>query len=173
MHLQAPKTLGLRGGAEESAAAKAQCCAVCTGHAALCCGHCAVASAANSAQWRERHVVAVGESFSHAALSYFSLDKLTPKGPRKNADVGNPADSTRSLANVGKVSVGSWSCTDGGWDSPAMRATTEVFYVFTGEGCVTDTDGTKHEFGPGDTVILPKGETRFFFTSLYYTHRCR
>jgi len=38
-----------------------------------------------------------------------------------------------------------------------MRATTEVFYVFTGEGCVTDTDGTKHEFGPGDTVILPKG----------------
>jgi len=58
---------------------------------------------------------------------------------------------------VGTASVGSWSCTEGGWDSPSPRTTTEAFYVFTGEGSVTDTDGTKHSFGPGCTVILPKG----------------
>ena len=96
-------------------------------------------------------------SFSHAPLSFFALDKLTPKGPRKNADVGEPADATRPLVKVGSASVGSWSCSEGGWDSPTPRPTTEVFYVFTGEGSVTDLDGTKHPFGPGDTVILPKG----------------
>ena len=94
-------------------------------------------------------------TFKHAPLSYFAIDKLTPKGPRKNADVGAPEDATRSLVKS-KASVGSWSCTEGGWDSPALRGTTEVFYVLKGEGCVTDLDGMKHEFKAGDTVILPK-----------------
>jgi len=96
-------------------------------------------------------------AFSHAPLSFFALDQLTPKGPRKNADVGEPADATRALAKFGSASAGSWHCTEGGWDSPAKRGTTEVFYVLVGEGCVTDVDGTKHTFGAGDTVVLPKG----------------
>jgi uncharacterized cupin superfamily protein len=29
--------------------------------------------------------------------------------------------------------------------------------VFSGRGCLTDMDGVRHDFGPGDTVILPKG----------------
>jgi len=95
-------------------------------------------------------------AFQHATRAYFALDLLTSKGPRKNPDVGNPADATRPLGKVGPVSAGSWSCTDGGWDSPARRATSEVFYVWSGSGCVTDVDGTKHPFGPGDTVVLPK-----------------
>ena len=95
--------------------------------------------------------------FSHAPLSYFALDKLTAKGPRKNTDVGAPEDATRSLCTVGSASAGSWHCTEGGWDSPTPRPTTEVFYVLDGEGCVTDTDGEKHEFTAGDTVILPRG----------------
>jgi len=96
-------------------------------------------------------------TFSHAPFSYFSVDKLTPKGPRKNADVGEPHDATRMLAKAGPFSCGSWWCAEGGWPSPALRETTEVFYVFDGRGCVTDLDGKKHHFGPGDTVILPKG----------------
>ena len=98
-------------------------------------------------------------TFSHAPLSFFALDKLTPKGPRKNADVGEPADATRSLCAVGSASAGSWHCTEGGWDSPTPRATTEIFYVIDGAGSVTDTDGEKHAFEAGDTVILPKGWT--------------
>jgi len=96
-------------------------------------------------------------SFSHAPFSYFTIDKLTPKGPRKNADVGLPHDASRNLATVGSASAGTWWCAKGGWPSPVQRATTEVFFVFSGYGCLTDADGTRHYFGPGDTVILPKG----------------
>ena len=39
------------------------------------------------------------------------------------------------------------------------RTTTEVFYVWSGHGCVTDLDGQPHYFGPGDTVVLPKDWT--------------
>lgn len=104
----------------------------------------------------------VGESeepvqFSHAPLSFFAVELLTPKGPRKNPDVGQPHDATRPLVKAESFSSGSWWCAEGGWPSPALRATTEVFYVFSGHGCVTDLDGTRHRFGPGDTVILPKG----------------
>ena len=95
--------------------------------------------------------------FHHAPFSYFAINKLTPKGPRKNADVGQPHDATRPLAQDGAMSAGSWWCAAGGWPSPALRATTEVFYVFSGSGALTDLDGVCHKFGPGDTVILPKG----------------
>ena len=96
-------------------------------------------------------------SFSHAPLSYFALEKLTPKGRRKNVDNGDPHDRSRPLVKVGTASVGSWHCTEGVWDSAAPRPTTESFYVLTGEASVTDLDGTRHSFGPGDTVVLPKG----------------
>ena len=96
-------------------------------------------------------------TFAHAPISYFALDNLTPKGARKNADVGDPHDATRPLVKVGTASVGSWPCTVGGWDSPTPRVTTESFYVLSGVGAVTDLDGTRHAFGPGDLVILPRG----------------
>lgn len=96
-------------------------------------------------------------SFLHAPISYFNIDKLSPKGPRKNADVGQPHDASRKLDETGGVSSGSWWCAKGGWPSPTERATTEVFFVLEGNGCVTDVDGQRHYFGSGDTVILPKG----------------
>mmetsp|Transcript_17633 Transcript_17633/g.31640 ORF Transcript_17633/g.31640 Transcript_17633/m.31640 type:complete len:197 (+) Transcript_17633:149-739(+) len=55
------------------------------------------------------------------------------------------------------ISAGAWWCAQGGWTSPTPRTTTEVFYVFSGHGCVTDKDGTRHFMGPGDLVVLPKG----------------
>jgi len=103
-------------------------------------------------------------AFTHAALSFFDVDKLSPKGPRKGADIGTPHDSTRGLGKfttgpytTNTISSGSWWCAAGGWPSPAQRATTEIFYVLSGHGCLTDTDGMQHYFGPGDTVVLPKG----------------
>ena len=99
----------------------------------------------------------------HASRSDFDIDRLQSKGPRKNADVGTPHDSTKLLMkgsepSMGnKFSAGSWWCDVGGWPSLTMRTSTEIFYVFDGHGCVTDLDNTRHYFGPGDTVILPKG----------------
>ena len=102
--------------------------------------------------------------FHHAPLSYFNVDKLTSKGPRANADVGTPHDSTRPLVrSVGTsipsntISAGSWWCAAGGWPSLKQRTTTEIFYVLDGYGCLTDMDGARHYFGPGDVCILPKG----------------
>jgi uncharacterized cupin superfamily protein len=96
--------------------------------------------------------------FAHAPLDYFGVALMTPKGPRPKADVGTPHDATRPLADAGPLSVGTWWCAAGGWPSETPRATTEAFHVFSGRGCVTDSDGkTKHYFGPGDTVVLPKG----------------
>ena len=99
----------------------------------------------------------VSESLWHASLSYFAVDKLRPKGPRANADVGRPCDATRPLGTTGATAAGSWWCAAGGWPSPKQRTTTEIFHVFSGHGCLTDVDGQRHYFGPGDTVVLPKG----------------
>ncbi|CAN0015078.1 unnamed protein product, partial [Heterosigma akashiwo] len=97
-------------------------------------------------------------AFSHALRRTFAADSLTPKGPRKNADVGRPHDATRPLAKAGPLSAGAWWCARGGWPSPAPRATTEVFQVLSGHACVTDTgSGARHFMGPGDLVVLPKG----------------
>lgn len=96
-------------------------------------------------------------SFTHAPRSYFSIPNLTPKGPRKNADVGEPHDSSRPLDSLSSLSTGSWWCAEGGWPSTTPRATTEIFYVFEGHGCVTDASGKRNFMGPGDLVVLPKG----------------
>lgn len=112
----------------------------------------------NSASVEEMAALKQEITFSHAPISYFDIDKLTSKGPRNNADVGSPHDSTRPLDKDGNLSSGSWWCAAGGWPSPNHRPTTEFFYVLEGNGCVTDMDdGMRHFFGPGDIVILPKG----------------
>ena len=95
--------------------------------------------------------------FQHATLEQFAITKLQPNGPRANADVGQPHDASLTLGQVGNIESGSWWCAAGGWPSLKPRTTTEVFYVVKGQGCLTDLDGTRHYFGPGDTVILPKG----------------
>uniref|UniRef100_A0A6T8KKB1 (S)-ureidoglycine aminohydrolase cupin domain-containing protein n=1 Tax=Hemiselmis andersenii TaxID=464988 RepID=A0A6T8KKB1_HEMAN len=98
------------------------------------------------------------DTFSHAPIENFAIAKLTPKGPRAGADIGQPHDAAKPLpTTVESIKAGSWWCAAGGWPSPNQRPTTEVFYVFKGAGALTDVDGTRHEFGPGDTVILPKG----------------
>uniref|UniRef100_A0A7S2HDH5 (S)-ureidoglycine aminohydrolase cupin domain-containing protein n=1 Tax=Helicotheca tamesis TaxID=374047 RepID=A0A7S2HDH5_9STRA len=90
-------------------------------------------------------------------IGYFGLDNLRSKGPRPTADWGTPADATRKLADDGTLRTGSWWCSEGGWPSSNPKGATEIFYVVSGNGCLSDKDGMKHYFGPGDTVIIPKG----------------
>ena len=121
----------------------------------------------------DRCAVIGGERWlTHAPLAYFALDKLAAKGLRANADVGSPNDSSRPLLKLGDVAVGSWACTTGGWESPSPRASTEVFYVLKGEGSVDDEDGTRHRFGAGDLVTLPRGWSgRWDVTSTETLHK--
>jgi len=95
---------------------------------------------------------------SYAPPDYFALSNLQSKGPRK-ADWGIPTEATRKLDDDGILRVGAWYCSEGGWPSPNPKAHTEIFYVLEGHGCLTDADGMKHYFGPGDTVNIPKGHT--------------
>jgi len=100
-----------------------------------------------------------GGEIHHAPIDYFSLDKLASKGPRATKDWGTPQDATRKLADDGMLRGGSWFCSEGGWPSPNQKAATEIFYVLEGHGMLGDSDGAKHYFGPGDTVIIPKGHS--------------
>ena len=116
--------------------------------------------------WGEGQVVPTAPEnipFVHAPISHFALHNLAAKGSRRSqgslVDVGEPLDFSRPLVAGGEWSgarSGSWMCTEGGWDSPKLRPTTESFLVLDGEGCVTDADGMQHHFGPGDVVVLPK-----------------
>jgi len=116
--------------------------------------------------WGQGQVVPTVEespSFVHAPISHFALHNLAAKGTRRSqgslVDVGEPRDFSRPLetgAEWNGARSGSWACTEGGWDSPKLRPTTESFLVLDGEGCVTDADGMAHPFGPGDVVVLPK-----------------
>ena len=102
---------------------------------------------------------AIGGGIHHAPIDYFSLDKLVSKGPRATKDWGTPQDATRKLADDGMLRGGSWFCSEGGWPSPNQKAHTEIFFVLDGHGMLGDSDGAKHYFGPGDTVIIPKGHS--------------
>lgn len=94
---------------------------------------------------------------SWAPASYFDLDQLTSKGPRRDADKGSPCCASRVLFKGKQSSVGSWSCTPGGFPV-VCRGTTEVFHILSGEGTLTDaSDGEVHYWRGGDTVVLPKG----------------
>ena len=100
-----------------------------------------------------------GSGIHHAPLDYFRLDQLVSKGPRATKDWGSPQDATRKLADDGTLRGGSWFCSEGGWPSPNQKAHTEIFFVLEGHGMLGDSDGAKHYFGPGDTVIIPKGHS--------------
>jgi len=118
-----------------------------------------VAAAAAAADATPDAATETGTGIHHAPFDYFGLDKLVSKGPRATKDWGSPQDATRKLADDGTLRGGSWFCSEGGWPSPNQKAHTEVFFVLEGHGMLGDSDGAKHYFGPGDTVIIPKGHS--------------
>ncbi|KUJ86178.1 hypothetical protein AVO45_04260 [Ruegeria marisrubri] len=61
----------------------------------------------------------------------------------------------------GKFLVGTWECTPYA-ETLSYPDTNEFCLVLSGKVALTDPDGTVHEFGPGDSYIVPKGfEGRF------------
>lgn len=83
---------------------------------------------------------------------------LEPTGPRVGADRGDPQTAIRMLHSSadGRVQVGVWECTPGGW-AIVERADTEIVRIIGGRARITDADGTVHDLGPGDTLVFPLG----------------
>lgn len=83
---------------------------------------------------------------------------LSPTGPRVGADHGEPQTSIRVLFESadGRISVGIWGCTPGGW-AIVDRADTETVHLLAGRATITDADGTAHDLVPGSTIVLPRG----------------
>jgi uncharacterized cupin superfamily protein len=123
--------------------------------------------------------------FSHAPKSYFAIDNLTLQGTA-HGQQPTPQHASRQLVIQGasspaafqtalsKTTVGSWWCSTGSaWTVGQPRTSTMVFHVWSGHAHVIDaaaaagnggddnneTTAQQHFFGPGDTVILPKGWT--------------
>jgi len=84
--------------------------------------------------------------------------ELEPTGPRVGADRGDPQTSIRVIHTSadGLVQVGIWGCTPGGW-AIMDRPDTEVVHLLEGRARITDLDGTQHDLGPGDAIVLPRG----------------
>lgn len=83
---------------------------------------------------------------------------LTPTGPRVGADQGEPETAIRVIyvSPDGRISVGIWACTPGGW-SIVDRPDTETIHLLEGRARITDADGTVHTLTPGSTIVLPRG----------------
>ena len=79
-------------------------------------------------------------------------------GPRSGADSGSPTTSGRRLHTSadGRVEVGVWACTPGGW-AITERPDTETVHLLAGRARLTDADGRSVEIGPGDVLVLPRG----------------
>ena len=84
--------------------------------------------------------------------------ELEPTGPRTGADRGHPETWTRVLnaSPDGRIQVGIWQCTPGGW-AIVDRPDTETIHVLEGRARITDADGTVHDLGEGDAIVLPRG----------------
>ena len=83
---------------------------------------------------------------------------LEPYGPRVGADVGAPETSGRVLHTSadGRIEVGIWECTPGGW-AIEDRPNTETVTILRGRATITDADGTVHDLAPGTSLTLPLG----------------
>lgn len=81
---------------------------------------------------------------------------LDPWGQRAGADAGDPQTSGRILHEGDGLVAGVWECTPGGWPT-VDRPATEAMLFLAGRARITPAGGAPMEFGPGDSVVLPKG----------------
>ena len=82
--------------------------------------------------------------------------ELTPAGVRAGFDSGHPETSVREMYSGGGIDVGVWECTPGGW-AIENRPNTEICWIVSGTGVITDADGTQRQLVPGTVLTLPKG----------------
>jgi uncharacterized cupin superfamily protein len=90
------------------------------------------------------------------AVTAPSTAKLSPAGVRAGYDSGRPEVSLCPLYSSDGVESGIWQCTPGGW-TIKNRPNTEVCYIVSGAGMITDQDGRVHTIGAGTVVTLPRG----------------
>jgi uncharacterized cupin superfamily protein len=82
--------------------------------------------------------------------------ELEPADVREGADSGYPEISVKEISSANGIDVGVWECTPGGWPIE-NRPNTEVCFIVSGTGVITDADGTKRQLAPGSILTLPKG----------------
>lgn len=67
-----------------------------------------------------------------------------------------PRSRTVFESTDGKYTVNIWAC-DAGTLEIDNLAIDEACFILDGEVIVTDDEGTRSRFGPGDSFVLPKG----------------
>jgi len=84
--------------------------------------------------------------------------RLTPQGQRAGADSGDPQVRSDTHQLQGGT-LGIWECDNGGW--PVVdRPNTEVCFIQSGTGTITDTEtGETFNVAAGDLLVLPVGWT--------------
>jgi uncharacterized cupin superfamily protein len=91
-----------------------------------------------------------------AAESEVSSASLEPWGQRPGATGEAATSGWKLLDQDGLPAVGVWGCTPGSW-TVTDRQDTETSIIVAGRARVTDADGTPHDLGPGDVLVLPLG----------------
>lgn len=91
-----------------------------------------------------------------AAATDVSSASLEPWGQRPGATGEAATRGWKLLDQEGRPAVGVWECTPGSW-SVTDRQDTETSVIVSGRARVTDADGTAHDLGPGDVLVLPLG----------------
>jgi uncharacterized cupin superfamily protein len=90
------------------------------------------------------------------SLSDVTRVRLEEIGPKPGATAGNPVESALEISDDGRVSTGIWECTPGEFPSE-KRGIGEFMVFLSGEGTITDEDGTAHEIGAGVAMWFPDG----------------
>jgi hypothetical protein len=92
---------------------------------------------------------------SRSPEEILSMD-LPSLGARQGATQGEPHESLQEIANDGRVQVGVWECTAGGFPS-ARDGISEVMHFVAGDGTLYDEDGTAREIKPGAVIVVQDG----------------
>ena len=98
-------------------------------------------------------------------LSVFKLAQPQPEydHPRPERLVkGNPLRTTYTHFERAGFSAGEWVCEPGAWRIAFPEDEDEFFHIISGRVRITHSDGTAHEFGPGEACVIPAGFTGTF-----------
>ena len=91
-----------------------------------------------------------------AVATDVSSASLEPWGQRPGATGEAATSGWKLLDQEGQPAVGVWECTPGSW-TVTDRRDTETSVIVSGRARVTDADGTAHDLGAGDVLVLPLG----------------
>ncbi|KAJ1447314.1 hypothetical protein M885DRAFT_591417 [Pelagophyceae sp. CCMP2097] len=102
---------------------------------------------------------AIGYAFGRRSLGVeaeWAILRLEDAGLRAGADSGNPRTATAAFEKGNTKAAGIWECEPGGFPV-SNRLSTETFYVLSGRGTITTSDGAKTDLAPRTFHTLPTG----------------